>query len=181
MSRIHIVDPATATGEVKKLLDSVQSQLGATPNFIRALANSAPALKAFLGLYAGVREDKLGAQTRERIALLTAQENACQYCISAHTAIGRKAGLDNAEIAAARGGTSADVRAAAAVAFAKALIEHRGEVTTAEVDAVRAAGYTDAEIVDIIVNVALNVLTNLLNKSMQVDIDFPKVELKRAA
>lgn len=181
MSRIPAIDPATATGEAKELLTAVQSTLGTTPNFIRVLANSAPALKGFLGLYGGVGEGVLDVQTRERIALVVAEENACQYCVSAHTAIGRKVGLDSAEIAAARAGSSADAKAAAAVAFAKALVEHKGDVTAAEVEAVRRAGYSDGEIVEIIVNVGLNALTNILGKATQVEIDFPRVELRRAA
>ncbi len=181
MSRVPVIDPATATGQAKALLQAVQAQLGATPNFIRVLANSAPALKGFLGLYGGVGEGALDTKTRERIALAVAEENACQYCVSAHTAIGRKVGLDAAEIAAARTGTSADAKAAAAVAFAKALAEHDGQVTAAEVEAVRQAGYSDGEIVEIIVNVGLNTLTNILGKATQVEIDFPKVELRQAA
>lgn len=181
MSRLQVINPASASGEAKVLLDAVQAQLGATPNFIRVLANSAPALKAFLGLHGGVGEGALDAKTRERIALAVAEQNACQYCVSAHAAIGRKVGLDAAEIEAARAGTSADARAAVAVAFARALAEHNGQVTAAEIAAVRAAGYSDGEIVEIIVNVGLNVLTNILGKATQVEIDFPKVELRRAA
>ncbi|WP_439579355.1 carboxymuconolactone decarboxylase family protein [Elioraea sp.] len=181
MSRIQMINPANATGEAKALLDAVQAQLGATPNFIRVLANSVPALKGFLGLYGGAGDGALDARMRERIALAVAEENACQYCVSAHAAIGRKVGLDTAEIDAARAGTSSDAKAAAAVAFARALAAHDGEVTAAEVEAVRAAGYSDGEIVEIIVNVGLNVLTNILGKATQVDIDFPKVALRRAA
>ncbi|HEV7370842.1 carboxymuconolactone decarboxylase family protein [Arenibaculum sp.] len=180
MSRIPMIDPAAATGEAAVLLAAVQSQLGVTPNFIRVLANSAPALKGFLGLYGGTGEGALDLRTRERIALAVAEENACQYCVSAHAAIGRAAGLDDGEIAAARAGGSRDAKAAAAVAFAKALAAHGGEVTAAEFGAVREAGYTDGEIVEIIVNVALNVLTNMLGKATQVEIDFPKVALLAA-
>jgi AhpD family alkylhydroperoxidase len=109
-----------------------------------------------------------------------AQQNACQYCVSAHTAIGRKAGLYAAEIDANRSGTSSDAKAAAAVKFAKALAEHR-ELTTEEIFAVRNAGYSDAEIVEIITHMGMNVLTNILGKASRVEIDFPKVEPKLAA
>lgn len=181
MSRIAAIDPKTAAGETGELLAAVQSQLGVVPNFIRVLANSAPALKAFLGLYGGAGEGRLDLQTRERIALALAEANACQYCVSAHTAIARKAGLDANEILAARAGRSAELKAGAAVAFALALVEHRGAITDAEFEAARRAGLDDGEIVEIVVNVALNLLTNILGKSMQVEIDFPKVELRPAA
>ncbi len=115
--------------------------------------------------------------TRERIALTLAQQNSCEYCLSAHTAIGKKAGLDDAEIEANREGSSVDVKAAAAVSFARALAEHNGEVTSAEIHAVREAGYTESDIVEIITHVGMNVMTNILGKASRVEIDFPKVSL----
>lgn len=112
--------------------------------------------------------------------MAVAEQNGCQYCVSAHTAIGRKAGLDAAEIDAARRGTSADPKAAAAVAFAKALAASAGEVTTAEFNAAKRA-LSDAEIMEVIAHVALNVFTNLIGKSTQIPIDFPQVQLLKAA
>lgn len=181
MSRINVVDPKTATGEVKALLDGVQQQLGSVPNFIRALANSPRALSAFLGLYAPLGGAAIDKATQERIALVVAEENGCQYCVSAHTAIGRKAGLSGEEMLRNRQGDSGDAKAAAAVAFAKALNEHRGEVTSAEFQALRAAGFSDGEVVEIITLVALNVFTNLLGKSTLIGIDFPEVALLASA
>ncbi|MEX1993509.1 MAG: peroxidase-related enzyme [Steroidobacteraceae bacterium] len=181
MARVAVIDPKTASGEVKQLLDAVQSGLGMVPNFIRVLANSPAALGAFLGIHAISGAGALDPKTRERIALAVAEQNACQYCVSAHTAIGRKAGLDSQEIQANRQGRSSDAKAEAALTFARALVEHAGQVSKAEFDAVRAAGHSDAEIVEIITHVAMNVFTNLLGKSTQVEIDFPKVELNRAA
>jgi uncharacterized peroxidase-related enzyme len=181
MSRIEPVDPRTATGETAALLNAVQSNLGATPNFIRILAHSAPALKAFLGLHAGVGEGQLDVRVRERIALAVAERNACQYCVSAHSAIARKAGLDAADIALARDGSASDPHSAATVALAVALLEDMGEIPDEEFAAARRAGLSDGEIVEVIVNVALNVLTNLIGKATQVEIDFPRVDLRRVA
>jgi uncharacterized peroxidase-related enzyme len=181
MSRITVVNPSTATGAAKTLLDSVQAKLGVTPNFLRVLANSPVALESFLGLHSIAGNGKLDLQTRERIAVALAQQNNCEYCLSAHSYIGRKAGLTGDEIAANRQGTSHDAKASAAVAFARALVENTGEVTNAQLDAVRKVGYGDAEVVEIIVHVGMNLLTNILNKAARVDIDFPKVELNKAA
>ena len=177
MPRIHAVDPKTATGAAKPLLDAVQAQLGITPNFLRVLANSPKALEGFLGLYGAAGGFSIDKATQERIALAVAESNACQYCVSAHTAIGRHAGLTNDEIQLNRRGTSGDAKAAAVVAFAKVLNDNVGDVTAAEFDAARAAGLTDGEIVEIIGTVALNIYTNILNKATRVDIDFPKVAL----
>lgn len=181
MSRINVVNRENANAEQKALLDAIQSQLGMVPNFLKVFANSPTALRAFLGLHAVANEGSLDPQTRERIALALAQQNSCQYCLSAHTAIGRKAGLSGAEIEANRAGTSQDAKAAAAVKFARALVEHMGEVTTAEIVEVRNAGYSDAQIVEIITHVGMNILTNIIGKASRVEIDFPKVELKAVA
>ena len=181
MSRINVVNNETANVEQQALLDAIQAQLGIVPNFLKVLANSPAALRAFLGLHGIASEGSLDAQTRERIALAVAQQNACEYCVSAHTAIGRKAGLNGAEIEANRAGTSQDAKAAAAVKFARALAEHSGEVTTAEILEVRNAGYSESDIVEIITHVGMNILTNIVGKASRVAIDFPKVELKLAS
>jgi len=176
VSRVSVIDPKTATGEAKELLDAVQSALGMVPNFIRILANSPAALSAFLGLHGIAGKGALDPLTRERIALTVAEQNSCQYCVSAHTAIGRKVGLDNAEILANRAGRSEDPKAEAALVFARSLVENTGMVSAAEVEAVRKAGHSDGEIIEIITHVAMNVFTNLLGKATQVEIDFPQVD-----
>ena len=176
MARINLVTNESANAEQKALLDAIQSQLGMVPNFLKVFANSPDALKAFLGLHGIANAGSLDPQTRERIALALAQQNSCEYCLSAHSAIGR-----NAEIAANRAGTSQDAKAAVAVKFARSLVEHTGEVTTAELLEMRNAGYSEADIVEVITHVGMNILTNILGKAGRVDIDFPKVELKLAA
>jgi uncharacterized peroxidase-related enzyme len=180
MSRVRIIDPKTAAAPAKALLDAVQAQLGATPNFIRVLANSPKALEGYLGLYGAAGGFAIDKATQERIALAVAEGNGSRYCVSAHTAIGGQAGLTSEEMALNRRGTSNDARAAATVAFAKALNDNLGEVTTAEFDAARAAGLSDGEIVEVIAVVALTVFTNILGKATRVDIDFPTVGLLAA-
>jgi uncharacterized peroxidase-related enzyme len=177
MARVQIINPQTATGDAKSLMEAVQAQLGVTPNFIRVLANSPKALEGFLGLYGALGGISLDKATQERIALAVAEGNACEYCVSAHTAIGRHAGLSNNEMALNRSGSSADNKAAAIVAFAKAINDSTGEITNAEFEAARAAGLTDAEIVEVITVVSLNIFTNIIGKATQLEIDFPKVSL----
>lgn len=177
MSRIPAIDPNTATGDVRRLLDAVQAQLGVTPNFIRVLAHSPRALEGFLGLHGAAAGFSLDKATQERIALVVAEKNACEYCVSAHTAIGRHAGLTNEEMLLNRRGGSADAKAAATVALARALNQDLGNLTPAEFDAARSAGLSDAEIVETIAVVALNIFTNVLGKATRVEIDFPKVPL----
>lgn len=181
MSRINTVSNEAANIEQLNLLTAIQGQLGMVPNFLRVFAHSPDALKAFLGLHHIANHGSLDASTRERIALALAQQNQCEYCLSAHTAIGRKAGLNGAEIEANRAGTSQDAKAAVAVKFARALVEHKGEVTNTELQAMREAGFDEADIVEVITHVGMNILTNILGKASRVDIDFPKVTLKQAA
>lgn len=177
MARINLVAVESANLEQKALYDAIHAQLGMIPNFLKAFANSPAALKAFLGLHSIASEGSLDPQTRERIALALAQQNSCAYCLSAHSAIGRKAGLDNAEIEANRAGGSWDRKAAVAVRFARSLLAHMGEITTDELQEMRDAGYSEADIVEVITHVGMNILTNLLGKAGRIDIDFPEISL----
>lgn len=181
MSRIATIEQTTANDEQKALLDAIQSQLGTVPNFLKIFANSPVALRAFLGLHGVANAGSLDALTRERIALTLAQQNGCEYCVSAHTAIGRKTGLTGDEMAAARAGTSEDAQAAVAVKFARSLMDNKGEITSLELAEMRGAGYSESDIVEVITHVGMNFLTNILGKASRVDIDFPKVDLKLAA
>lgn len=181
MSRINVVSTTTASEEQRALLEAIRSQLGMVPNFLKVIANSPPALRAFLGLHGIANGGSLDAATRERIALALAQQNACEYCVSAHTALGRKTGLSGEEVLAARAGTSSDAKAAVAVRFARKVAANLGDVSASDLMEVRAAGYSDADIVEIITHTAMNILTNMIGKASQVAIDFPKVELKLAA
>jgi len=181
MSRIKTIDSNNANSEQAELLNAIQNQLGMVPNFLKVFANSPVALRAFLGLHGIANGGTLDALTRERIALALAQQNACEYCISAHTSIGRKTGLSVEEVAAARVGTSQDAKAAVAVKFARSLMEKKGEIGALELVEVRSAGYSESDIVEIITHVGMNFLTNILGKAGQIDIDFPKVSLKLAA
>jgi uncharacterized peroxidase-related enzyme len=181
MNRINVIEYSNADPEQKTLFDAITAQLGMVPNFLKVFANSPVALRAFLGLHGVANAGSLDAATRERIALALAQQNGCEYCVSAHTAIGRKTGLSNDDMAAARAGGSTDERAAVAVQFARKLMDTKGAVDNADLLAVRAAGYSDAEIVEIITHVGMNFLTNVLGKASRVEIDFPRVELALAA
>lgn len=178
MSRIHV--PATidsAPEASRPLLQQVNKQLGTTPNLFRLAALSPAALEGYLGLSGALGKGRLPAATRERIALAIAEYNGCGYCLSAHTYLGTNlAKLPADEIAANRNGRSADPKANAALAFALKVAETRGHVSDADLGAVRAAGYDDGQIVEIVQHVALNIWTNYLNEVARTDIDFPVAE-----
>jgi len=183
MSRLPI--PATidaAPSASQPLLNAVKRQLGSAPNLFRLVANSPAALEGYVGLFTALGKGALPAATGERIALAVAEINGCGYCLSAHTYLGKHvAKLDDAEMAANRNGTSHDTQADAAVRFAATVTRQRGHISDEELRAVKAAGYTDAQIIEIVLHVALNTWTNYINEVANTDIDFPVVALNKAA
>lgn len=183
MSRIPTPATIDATpAAAQPLLEAVKKQIGSVPNLFRLTATSPAALEGYLGLNGALAKGALNPATRERIALAVAQINGCGYCLAAHTYIGKNvAKLADAEIAASRAGHSADAKADAAVRFAVAVTKARGSVGDADVTAVKTAGYSDSEIVEIVAHVALNTLTNYINEVFQTAIDFPAVPVDLAA
>ncbi len=183
MSRIPT--PATVADAPEKsqpLLQGVEKSLGSVPNLFRLVANSPATLEGYLGFNGALGKGQLSAATRERIALAIANTNGCDYCNSAHTFLAKTlAKLDDAEVAANRAGSSTDAKAHAAVSFAVKVASKRGHVSSTDVAEVRAAGYSDAEVVEIVGHVALNVFTNYVNETFKTEIDFPVVEVARAA
>jgi uncharacterized peroxidase-related enzyme len=160
----------------RALLQRIKDQLGAVPNMFRLLANSPAALEGLTNLRSALATGELDTRTAERIALAVAQIDGCDYCLSAHSYVGAKvAKLDSAELIANRNGRSNDRKADVAVRFAVRLVQTRGHVGEAEIEAVRAAGYSDAAILEIIAHVALSTFTNYLNEAFDTPVDFPPV------
>ncbi len=182
MSRISIPTADQTLEASKPLLAAVHKQLGVTPNLMRLVGHSPAALEGYLSLNGAVGKGKLSVQLRERIALAIAEFNGCGYCLSAHDYLGRNvAKLSDAELGAARDGKSEDARTEAALRFALQVAQNRGNVSDAALAAIRQADFDEASVLEIVVNVALNVLTNYVNNVAQTDIDFPKVSAKLAA
>ena len=183
MSRIPTpASIADAPAKAQPLLEAVHKQLGVTPNMFRLIATSPQALEGYLGMSGALAKGALPAATRERVALAVAEVNGCGYCLSAHTYLGRTLShLDDAEMAANRSGGSGDTKADAAVRFAHQVARARGHVGEADLAAVRGAGYSDAQVVEIVQHVALNTWTNYFNEVFKTDIDFPVVEPRQVA
>jgi uncharacterized peroxidase-related enzyme len=182
MPRIQALSDDAVPPAARPQLAAVKQALGSVPNLFRTVAHSPAALAGYLGLNPAPAGGALDKATRERIALVVAQRNGCAYCLAAHSYLGRHvARLDEAEIAANRSGRSDDPAAAAAVAFALRLVEERGHVSDADLAAVRAAGFYDAAVIEIVLHVALNTLTNYVNEVAQTVVDFPAAPALRAA
>jgi uncharacterized peroxidase-related enzyme len=175
MSRIATVDPATAEGQARTLLGRVERALGATPNMMRAMANSPAVLDAYLQFSGALSKGLLPARVQEQIALVAAVENECGYCLAAHTVLGARAGVSDEDLVAGRAARASDPKAEAALTFAKQVIASKGFVTDEDLAAVRRAGYGDGEIGEIVAAVALNTFTNYFNSVGQTTLDFPAV------
>ena len=175
MSRINPVDRDTTHEGVRRTFETVEKQLGVVPNMMRTMAVSPAVLEGYLGLSGALRRGALPIALHEQIAVATAEANACDYCLSAHTALGRRAGVTYEELNANRAARSTDSKVEAALRFASAILERRGGVSDEEFARVRTAGFSDTEIAEIIAHVALNVFTNYFNRAADSEVDFPRV------
>ena len=181
MSRVPLIDSSNAQPDSSALLQSIHQAFGATPNMFKAVAHSPAALKMMWSAFGALGGGVLPAQLGEKIAVAVADRNQCEYCLAAHTALGRKAGASADEMLQAQAGESADAKTNAALRFALQLVNQRGAVADADVQALRQAGYDDPQIVEIIAHVALNLFTNYVNVALAVPVDFPAVKLRRSA
>lgn len=181
MTRIAPVVPERTDARTAATLTAVKNKLGMLPNLITTLARAPAALHGYLQLGEAIAGGKLTARQRELIALAVAQENACEYCVSAHAAIGKGVGLTAQEIERAREGGARDRLDDAITAFALKVVRARGGVSNADLEAVRQAGADDGLVIEIVANVALNVLTNYVNRVAGTEVDFPLMQLRRAA
>lgn len=172
----------TSPAASRPLLEAVQKQFGVVPNAFRLIGNSPAALEGFLQLSAALGKGALEPATRSRIAIAVAEANGCDYCLSAHSYLGKNlAKLSDDEVRANRDGGSGDAKANAAIQFAVKVVKTRGHISTADLDAVKKAGYNDAQIIEILLHVALNTFTNYANVVADIDIDFPVVKAKQRA
>jgi len=173
MARIEPLDPQSATGESRDLLDGIAQKNGKAVNIQRVIAHSPAALQAYLGINGALAQGSLGPALRERIALVVAQENECGYCLAAHTFLGGKAGLSAEEIDAARRGEAGEAKERAVVEFAQTLVRQRAHVGDADVQRLRDAGLSEGEIMETVAHVVLNIFTNYVNHVADTPVDFP--------
>jgi len=181
MSRVPLLDATGAVPASRELLEQIQQAFGATPAMFRAVAHSPAALRSMWGAFAALDGGVLDKPLREQIAVAVAERNGCAYCLAAHTALGRKAGVSAQAISDAQRGASTDARTAAALRFALELVELRGHVPQVEVRAMLEAGFSEAEVVEVVAHVALNLFTNYVNVSLDVPLDFPAVRFHAGA
>lgn len=181
MQRIPALDSSSASGDVRATLDAIKSKLGIVPKMFMTMSRAPSVLKAYVNFSGAAGEGQLSNKLREQIALVTAQTNGCDYCASAHQALGKMAGLKPEEIACSYRGESDDPKAQAALSFAKAILAKRGKVSDAELAAVKLSGFSEPEVLEIVANVVLNIFTNYFNNVADTEVDFPRVSTADAA
>jgi len=181
MARLPLIEADQATEAAQSGLARVKAGLGLVPNMAKAMANSPVVVDAWFSLNSTLAGGGLDAKLREKLALSVAELNECDYCLSAHTAIGGIVGIGEEEISAARRCVSPNSKESAALRFAKAIVDSRGAVTDQELAAVKDAGFGEGEIAEILGAVVLSIFTNYFNRLAQTDIDFPVVRARQAA
>lgn len=180
MSRPAPLDPSRAPAPAQPALTQIQAAFGRVPNMFRTAAHSPAALTMLWGGFTALGAGRIAPALAEQVAVAVAQRNRCHYCLAAHTALGLRAGLDPQQLERAGAGLSDDPATAAALAFALAAVDHRGEVPAERLADLRAAGFDDGQAVELLAHVALNLFTNYLNIAFEVPVDFPQVALRAA-
>ncbi len=179
MSLIPAVDRESASGPVKEQLDQIHAAFGTVPAMFATVANAPAALSSMWASFGAYGGGSLGAALGEQIAVAVANRNSCEYCLAAHTLLGRKAGVGADELTKAQAGRSEDPATAALLAFALKLVEERGQVSSDDVEVLRRHDWSDEQIVETIGHVALNLFTNYVNIALAVPVDFPAVALRK--
>ena len=178
MSRIAAVVSSNVDAKVATTLSQVKASVGMVPNLFATLGHSPVALEGYLSLSKTLSRGRLSARQRDILALVVGQQNECQYCLSAHTASAKAAGVSEADALKARGGDGEDPFERALASFAKKIVRQRGHVADEDIENARKAGIDDGLMMEVVANVALNTLTNYANELAGTEIDFPVVKVK---
>lgn len=172
MPRIPYIDPAASTGEARELFEGPLK--GKHFNIFKSMANSPAVLNMYLKMNEALAGTSLDDREKEVIQLAVGQANSCDYCLAAHTAIGKGTGLSEAQtIEARKGAVSGDAKLSALATFAGTLAEKKGNVSDEDIASFKSAGYSDAAVAEAVASYALAVFTNTFNHVNQTDVDFP--------
>jgi uncharacterized peroxidase-related enzyme len=175
VSRLNVPSLDDVPAGTQRILDNIGAQLGFVPNMFKTIASNPTVLEAVTTLQ-GTMSRVLDAKTRHSIALAVSQANGCNYCLAIHTYMSSEfGGMSSDDINLSRAGSSVDPKRAAVARFAQRVVDSRGQVSDADLEAVRGAGYTDPQILAIVTVAVQALLTNFINNVNQTDIDIPAV------
>lgn len=176
MSRINPLLAEAAPAKTQVLFEQVKTKLGRVPNLMQTLGHSTSALGGYLSLNESLSQGTLSAKDRERIALTVAEHHGCEYCLAAHSAIGKMVGLNQSQIIESRTGHASDSKADALLQFVHRVLESNGQIDDSDLDQFLVEGYSEGEVAEVIAHISLSVLTNFFNNVAKTEIDFPKLE-----
>jgi len=181
MTRIKPVELSEAKGKTRELLEAINKQFGTVPNIFKGFAHSPAVLEFYLGQVKSLSAGVLNPKLREQIAVAVAGANECNYCASAHTFLGKRAGVSPEELAANLSGRSENRKTELALDFTRTVVENRGRSDETDLQRLRDGGFSEAEIVEIIAHVGMNLFTNYFNHIAATEVDFPLVQTTRMA
>ena len=179
MSRIAIPAIATATGATAEVYTQVKKIAGGSvPNLFAAVGHLAPAtLAAVLNAEGALASSSLSKQDLETIKLLVSEQTGCDYCVAAHAMLGKMTGLSPEALKQIRGGLpTGDAKRDALVRFVLILQKSSGTISESEFSAIRTAGYSETQLAEISLAIALTIFTNTFNRINDTDVDFPPVK-----
>ena len=177
MSHIQLQNPSETSGSHEEVFNQIKSAFGVVPNMFKAIGNSSAALESMWTSFGALGNGSLDTKLGEQIAVLVADINRCEYCLAAHTVLGQNAGATADEMASAQSGKSSDPKTQVALNFSSKLVTERGNVSKSDIDTLKAAGFSESDVAEILAHVALNIFTNYTNVAFDVPVDFPKVDL----
>ncbi|MBC7912681.1 MAG: carboxymuconolactone decarboxylase family protein [Pyrinomonadaceae bacterium] len=175
MSKIKTVTQETTSDAAKSTMEMVKGKLGRVPNMYQVMANSPAVLEAYVKFNGALSGGTLGSKMAELIALATAEENTCSYCLSAHSFLGAKVGLSEQQILSGRAFESEDPKIKAGLLFTKKMLVSPKGISSADIDPLRNAGYSDGDILEIVANVIRNIFTNYINIISETEVDWPVI------
>lgn len=173
MARLNVVTPAQASGQTRELFGAIQRAIGMVPNIYQGLGNSPVALEGVLHTDGLLKKGALSGAEIEAIKLAVSQAYGCDYCLAAHTLLGRKAGLSDEDAIRIRRGDFDKPRIGALITFVNSALQPQARVSDADLGALRDAGYSDAQIAETVQVIAQTVFTNLFNRVHKTELDFP--------
>jgi uncharacterized peroxidase-related enzyme len=174
MSRLSVPNLASASGATAEIYAQIKTAIGNVPNTFAAIGAHRPAaLKAMLAADAVLASGTLTKSDQETIKLIVSDVAGCDYCVAAHSVLGKLAGLNADELKRIRQGLpTGDAKRDALVRFVRALAKTSGTISNEAFAAIKAAGYTDEQLVDISLAFATIVFTNVFNRINDTEIDF---------
>jgi uncharacterized peroxidase-related enzyme len=175
-SRLNTIPMGEATGEIKELYGAIQEKLGTVPNIFQGMAASPVLLKAYLQLDDLIAAGTLSGPEQDIVRLVASQYNDCQYCLAAHTKTAGAQGLSEDEILAVRRGAPKDAKQAALVTFVQRILDTKGFVEDADLQAFRDAGYDDAQVCEVITIIGQKMMSNFFNHVHDTELDFPAAQ-----